>query len=45
MYCEDLNIRDCDIFDIKIPGVGEIFMDMFLLYIGALHRPLSLVPA
>lgn len=37
MYCEDLNIRDCDILDIKIPGIGEIFMDVFVLYSGALQ--------
>lgn len=45
MYCEDINIRDRDIFDIKTLEIGEIFMDLFVLYSGALHRPLRPVPA
>ena len=45
MYCEDLNIKDCEVFGIKIAGTGEIFMDVFVQYSRALHRALKVVPA
>lgn len=32
MCCEDLRIRDCEEFDIKLAGTGEIFMDVFVQY-------------
>lgn len=45
MYYEDLNIKDCEVLDIKIAGTGEIFTEVFVQYSRALHRPLKLVPA